>query len=140
MLLWQLTTQSDLVALRDVRRKVRDVMLRAGLRADAVADMEVAVGEVLSNACRHAYQGEVGPVSVAFSRHPHRVSVLITDRGSATEAPEIPGELPPEIRDGGRGLYLVARLADDVRIRVNRTGYGLKVRLTKRLRTEEATG
>jgi anti-sigma regulatory factor (Ser/Thr protein kinase) len=87
--------------------------MRAGLRADAVEPMEVAVGEVLSNAHRHAYDGAVGPVSVAVFRHSNLGSVVITDGGETTEAPEVPRRLPPLTREGGRGLYLVSRLVDE---------------------------
>jgi anti-sigma regulatory factor (Ser/Thr protein kinase) len=99
--------------------------------------MEVAVGEVLSNVHRHAYQGDIGPVSVAVSRYPSRVSVLVIDDGHATAAPEVPHRVPPRANVDGRGLYLVGCFADNVRIRVNITGYGLTVRLAKRLRPSD---
>lgn len=99
--------------------------------------MEVAVGEVLSNVHRHAYRGDIGPVSVAVSRYPNRVSVLVIDNGHATMAPVVPRVLPPRANIGGRGLYLVGRFADGARIRMNRTGHGLTVRLTKRLRSTD---
>jgi anti-sigma regulatory factor (Ser/Thr protein kinase) len=107
-------------------------MIRAGLRTDSVELMEMAVGEVLSNVRRHAYSGESGPVTVAVSRYPHSVSVLVKDGGNATVAPEVPRRLPPRTHISGRGLYLVGRIADDVRIHVNRNGNGLTVRLAKR--------
>lgn len=133
MLLLRVSANSDPVALADTRRKVRNAMMRTGLRANAVEAMEVAVGEVLSNVHRHAYQGDIGPVSVAVSRYPNCVSVLVMDSGHATVSPVVPRVLPPPASVGGRGLYLVGRFVDAVRIRVNRTGYGLTVRLTKRL-------
>jgi anti-sigma regulatory factor (Ser/Thr protein kinase) len=89
-MLFRSSTHSDPVALTNLRRNVRSVLLRAGLRDQALDEMEIAVGEVLSNVHRHAYQGETGPMSVAVSRHADRVSVVITDRGRATEAPEVP--------------------------------------------------
>ena len=137
MRLLRVSATSDPVALGDARRKVRDAMMKAGLRADAVEAMEVAVGEVLSNVYRHAYRSDIGPVSVACSRYLSCVSVLIIDSGHAMVAPVVPRVLPPRANVGGRGLYLVGRFADAVRIRVNRTGYGLTVRLAKRLPSAE---
>jgi anti-sigma regulatory factor (Ser/Thr protein kinase) len=127
------STVSDPTALAALRQKVRQSMIRAGLPLQTVGEMEVAVGEILSNVHRHAYLGDVGPVSVALFCYPHRISVLIIDRGHATTAPAVPATLPS---DRG-GLYLVSRLVDDVRIRVNRAGYGLRVRLTKHLEPAE---
>jgi anti-sigma regulatory factor (Ser/Thr protein kinase) len=128
-----MSATSDPAALGNARRKVRDAMMRAGLRADDVAAMEVAAGEVLSNVHRNAYNGDVGLVSVAVLCHSYAVSLLISDGGDATEAPEIPRGLPPRTRKGGSGLYLVGRLAEDVRIRVGRSGHGLVVRFSKHL-------
>jgi anti-sigma regulatory factor (Ser/Thr protein kinase) len=137
VLLLRVSANSDPAALGDARRKVRDAIMRAGLRADAVEAMEVAVGEVLSNVHWHAYKGGIGPISVAVSRYPNHVSVLMVDDGHAMVAPVVPRMLPSRASVGGRGLYLVGCFADSVRIRVNRAGYGLTVRLTKRLRSTE---
>ena len=82
VLLFRSSTHSDPVTLINLRRNVRSVLLRAGQRGRALDKMEVAVGEVLSNVHRHAYQGDIGPVSVAVFRYPHQVSVVIIDRGA----------------------------------------------------------
>lgn len=131
LLLLQPSTPTDPGTLHAVRLKVRDAMMKAGLRGHDLDGMEVAVGEVLSNVNLHAYGADGGPVSVAVSRLQDAVTVVITDRGDATVAPEVP-RLPARTTTGGRGLYLTSRLVDDLTIRVNRVGRGLRVRLTKR--------
>ena len=102
--------------------------MKAGLRGHALEDMEVAVGETLSNVHRHAYEVGIGPVAIAVFRHPDAVSVFVSDRGNAIVAPDDPRDMRQR-----SGLYLAGRLADEVRMRVSRTGHGLVVRLMKRL-------
>ena len=138
LLLLQSSTPSDPETLHAVRLKVRDAMITAGVREQAIEQMEVAVGEILSNVHLHAYR-DTGSVSVAVFHFRVALSVIITDWGTAIVAPDVP-ELPAWTTQGGRGLYLASHLVDDLVIRVNRVGHGLRVRLTKRLEEAEASG
>jgi serine/threonine-protein kinase RsbW len=126
-------TDSHPAALSDARRRVREAMIRAGIRVEVAQEMEVAVGEALSNVHRHAYKNRVGPVSVEVLRTAEAVTVAVADQGGATVAPAVPSTLPARTDQGGRGLYVVGRLVDDVEIQVNRAGHGITVRMTERL-------
>jgi len=108
-------------------------MVDAGLAVDSVTAMEVAVGEALSNCYRHAYASGSGPVSVDVITTVDGLTVVVRDKGSATVAPAIPSVLPSRTASGGRGLYMVCQLADDVQIDVNESGHGITVRMTARL-------
>jgi anti-sigma regulatory factor (Ser/Thr protein kinase) len=131
----ELQTDSHPESLGDARRRVRDAMTRAGLAIEAAWDMEVAVGEALSNVYQHAYSTGVGPVSVEVLTTGAALTVVVHDEGGATTPPAIPRTLPPRTKTGGRGLYMAGRLADDVEVRVNPAGHGVTVRMTARLRT-----
>lgn len=127
----QFNTDSGPESLTEARRRVCDVLAHAGLPIDAVQDMEVAVGEALSNIYEHAYNAGVGPVSVEVLTSGGAFTVVIRDEGDATVPPPIPRRLPPRTSPGGRGLYLIRRLADDVEIRLNPSGHGVTVQMTK---------
>jgi len=118
-------------SLTVVRRRVRRVLAETPLPPEAIEDLELAVGELLSNVCRHAYPSSVGPVFVEVSRTERRVTVLVIDRGAARAIPAIPAEPPQDVRPGGRGLYLVSRVADEMVFAVNPIGHGLIARVSK---------
>jgi anti-sigma regulatory factor (Ser/Thr protein kinase) len=117
-----------------VRRWVGNTTMAAGLDQGAAAEMGVAVGEVLSNVHRHAYQDGMGPVLVHVFRVQSVVAVVVVDRGHAAGVPNVPDTPPEYLEHTGRGLYLARRLTDRLEIRRNPRGQGLSVRLVKRLR------
>jgi serine/threonine-protein kinase RsbW len=131
----ELHIDSQPESLGEARRQVRDVMGRVGLDVDAARDMEVAVGEALSNIYQHAYTGGIGPVLVEVLAVGTALTVVVRDEGEATAVPEIPQTLPPRTSRGGRGLYMVGRLVDDVEMAMNPAGHGVTVRMTARLET-----
>jgi serine/threonine-protein kinase RsbW len=134
--LLRLLTNSDSFVMRDMRRQVLYALLSGGLGRQAAEEMDVAVGEVLSNANRHAYHGDIGPVRVGVFRSERAASVVVVDDGEAMKTPEVPRSAPPPTSDGGRGLYLARQLTDGLAIRVSKKGSGLVVWLTKRLKPD----
>ena len=125
-------TDSQPESLSRLRRQFREALVRAGVGAETAADLEVAVGEVLTNTYLHAYQGGTGPVFVEVATSHDAVTISISDEGLATVAPAIPLDRPSMSALGGRGLYLAGLLADDIEVRVNPTGHGVTVRLSAR--------
>jgi anti-sigma regulatory factor (Ser/Thr protein kinase) len=111
--------------------------MKAGLSTVAADEMNVALGELLSNVHQHAYQGNMGLMGLAVLRSRFAVSVFVFDRGNATVAPCVPLTSPPPRHTGGRGLYLVRLLTDRTLMCVNRKTGGLTVRITKYLRPAE---
>lgn len=129
----QFDNDCDPYSLGKARRRVHNALLDAGLSIDGARDMEVAVGEALSNVSEHAYNTDIGRVSVTVFRSHGAVTAVINDDGRATRAPVIPRVQPSPTKSRGRGLYMMGRLVDDVTISVNPTGHGLTVQLTTRL-------
>ena len=129
----RLDTDSNPESLGDARRRVRDAMVDAGLGSDAAREMEIAVGEALSNVHEHAYGAGVGRVLIEVFRTPSALSIVVSDEGCATVPPAIPRVLPSRTAHGGHGLYMAARLADEMNIRVSPAGHGVTVRMTARL-------
>jgi anti-sigma regulatory factor (Ser/Thr protein kinase) len=94
----------------------------------------LAAGEALSNTYTHTYNGTAGPVEIQVDQTGSHVIVSVIDKGQATIPPVVPDTLPSAALIGGRGLYLMRRLFDDVAISVNPTGHGLVVQMTRRVR------
>lgn len=130
MRILELRTDSRPESLGAARRQVRDAVANAGLGLEAARNLEVAAGEALANIHQHAYAGRSGPVSVEVVAAPSAVTVVVRDEGQAAAPPAIPRVLPSGSMGGGRGLYLVERLVDEVEIALSPGGHGLTVRMT----------
>jgi serine/threonine-protein kinase RsbW len=126
-------TDSRAESLRVARKRVSEAILGVGANPEVASDVEVAVGEALSNVSRHAYNGAAWYVGIQLDQTGPSMIVTVSDDGRATIPPVVPETLPSPARTGGRGLYLMSRLVDDVIISVNATGHGLVVHLTRRV-------
>ncbi|MCU4183371.1 SpoIIE family protein phosphatase [Acidiferrimicrobium sp. IK] len=90
------------------RRFAADVLTSAGWGAQV--DLAVLlVSELVTNAVRHA----VGPCTLRIEFSDERVELAVEDGDGRIPAPREAGPLD----EGGRGLYMVATLADDWGIR-----------------------
>jgi anti-sigma regulatory factor (Ser/Thr protein kinase) len=115
--------------LESLRHLVAGAARRAGLRASRVTDLVIAVNEAVTNAIRHATgRARVTIIHEAWDR---RLVVQVGDDG-----PGIPPEyvsrlgLPDPDALGGRGLYLIRALCDEVAIAPGAAGVtGTLVRL-----------
>jgi anti-sigma regulatory factor (Ser/Thr protein kinase) len=67
------------------------------------------VSELVTNAVRHAAQGEMEEVELRLKVEPERIRVVVSDPGGGFEA--VP-RLPTASESSGWGLYLVDRIAD----------------------------
>jgi anti-sigma regulatory factor (Ser/Thr protein kinase) len=107
-----------------VRRFVSGHAVRAGLRADRVADLVLAADEMSTNSLRHG--GGLGTVGVW--REGDEVICEIRDRGRILE-PLAGRRRPPLDGDDGRGLWLANQLCDLVQIRATETGGVVRLRI-----------
>jgi len=111
------------------RARIREGALAAGLPMPAILDLEVAVGEALSNAILYGSQNGNCPVDIccAGSMRSDSFIVEVVDSG--------PGFDPAQARTassyddiGGRGIGIIGALVDTLRIYHN--GAGTVVELT----------
>lgn len=120
-----------------VRRAVERVGAEAGLSADEVEDLDLAVTEACANAIRH---GSPDPqrnvVEVRFLLGPGRVVVEVRDEGAGFEAAQTPAPVPGELREGGYGLHIMHQVVDKVELSFDG---GTVVRLMKQHRPEQGT-
>ncbi|MHC1562106.1 anti-sigma factor RsbA family regulatory protein [Actinomycetospora sp. C-140] len=109
---------------RTVRRAVAEHAAAAGLGADRLADLCLAVHEVAVNTVVHTE----GPGILSLWHTDDRVVVEVQDSGYIADP--LVGRHPPGPEDGrGYGLFLTHRLCDLVRMQSTRDG-GTTVRMT----------
>ncbi len=133
---------------RTSRKLVSAAAVSAGASETDARDLEVAVGEALTNAYEHAYgqnpQGSIdidltldGDVSLTGAS----LAVAVRDAGKRMRNRfTVPRHLPAA-GDGGRGLYLIGKLVDEVDIiHPMRRGGGTTVRMIKRFHRRTADG
>ena len=88
-----------------------------GPENDVTFNVQLAAQEISTNIIKYAYAGEPGCIDVTITlkmrQSPRQLVVETADTGPHTF---IPSQVPePELMgEGGRGLYLVCRLMDDI--------------------------
>ncbi|MFF8284302.1 ATP-binding protein [Streptomyces albus] len=118
--IWELTCPGLPEEIGRVRRWIRDVLHDSSHSDDAA----LIVSELGSNALLHsASGGPNGSFHVSLHRSPGTVVLAVTDTGGGATKPHV--ETPDENDIHGRGLGLVAALAD--RVRVSGDDYGRTV-------------
>ena len=112
-------------SLPDLRRSVAGTL--DDLDESVVADVLLALDEAVSNAVRHGSRaGE--PVVVTVESDGEWVEMTVRDGGPTPRLPRLPAEPPPVLQTGGRGLWLILQLVDEVRLQRIEDGTRLTMR------------
>jgi anti-sigma regulatory factor (Ser/Thr protein kinase) len=128
-----LSIRSDPARIRDARRWVAAIARSAGFSEGETHELAVALNEACSNSHRHAYGGRTdGRIDLEAEVQDGRLSLTIRDYGAGFDAAKHRAPLPPEPAEGGYGLFLIRRLADDVEF--TNMGVGTRVVLVKHRR------
>jgi anti-sigma regulatory factor (Ser/Thr protein kinase) len=108
-----------------------------GLDAEVVGEVLLALDEAVSNAIRHGSRaGE--PVRVSLGVDGGWIEMTVRDHGPTAYLPRLPIEPPPSLSIGGRGLWLILQLVDEVRL--ERVGQGTLLALRRRAATRVHSG
>jgi serine/threonine-protein kinase RsbW len=113
--------------------RILEAVAPAGLDGDRLTDLAVALAEALSNAAVHGHGLDPKRhVGVAVSVRPGCVVVEVADSGGGFDARRVSDPTEPErqLAPGGRGIFLMRRLVDEVTY----NAAGNTVRLTVRQR------
>jgi serine/threonine-protein kinase RsbW len=102
----------DLGRLTAVRHEVAGFATAAGLAGRRLSDLVLAVNELVTNAVQHG--GGTGGVRLWCTAE--AVCAEITDHGPGLPPRHDAHRRPPPSASGGRGLWLVHRLCDEVAI------------------------
>lgn len=111
--------------LPDLRRSV--ALTLEDVDSAVLADVLLALDEAVSNAIRHGPRaGE--PVVVSVESDGEWVEMTVRDGGPTPRLPRLPAEPPPVLQTGGRGLWLILQLVDEVRLQRIKDGTRLTMR------------
>ena len=114
---------SDANSARAARHELMHFIRQDAHDPDELFKAELILGEILANTVEHA----PGLVEVTVDWTNEKPVVTALDTGSGFDRARI--DLPADALDeGGRGLFLIAQLADEVSIRPAK-GYGTEVRV-----------
>jgi serine phosphatase RsbU (regulator of sigma subunit)/CheY-like chemotaxis protein/anti-sigma regulatory factor (Ser/Thr protein kinase) len=117
-------------SVRFARAELRDWLMENApdLDATARADLEVAWSEACSNVVRHAYGPADATFEASVAREPDQVRMTVRDFGHWRE---------PSGQYGGRGLFLMRELCDEVVI--ERQPHSTVVTMTRLLPNQSPT-
>lgn len=129
-----LTVASDLALLPVVRDFVEAACQVAGLDKTAADGVVLATNEAISNVIRHAHkQCPDAHLQVQCHLFDDRLEVHILDEGEPFNLDSVPYLDPGEIRIGGRGVFLMRTLMDEISCEP-RGEHGNILRMVKRYR------
>lgn len=109
-------------ALRDLRAAVQATAQAAGLSAQRVADMALAVNEIATNAILHG--GGTAAAQIWMDDGSWHCDV--TDDGPGLPDPAL-GTQPPGVQEGGFGLWIARRLCDRFEVLPREPGAHLRL-------------
>jgi anti-sigma regulatory factor (Ser/Thr protein kinase)/GAF domain-containing protein len=114
--------------LARLRARLRDYLERYCTDGNAIWNVVLCVEEACTNAVRHS--GSPAEIEVFVGFGGDGLQVVVKDRGHGFDTGRFdPEALPDPEAEHGRGLYLMAHLADEMALR---SDGGLEVRLLKR--------
>ena len=110
-----LTIPSDLGHLAGARAFVMAACQAAGLDPATADNLALAAHEAIANVIRHAHchRAEV-PVQIRCLPCSDAIEIHILDEGEPFDLSTVPQLDPAELRPGGRGVYLMRHLTDEV--------------------------
>ena len=128
---WSLTIPTDLRLLALARAFVEAVCQVAGLDEAKTHQVVLATDEATNNAIRHAHRARPeAPVQIRCWVGSGRLEIHLLDQGDPFDLEAVPALDPGEVRPGGRGVFLMRRLMDEV-TREPRSEGGNVLRLVK---------
>ncbi len=112
------------------RERVRDAARRAGFAALDLADIEIAVGEAVTNAILYGSPSADSRVMLAYGRAGADFVIKIRDEGSGFDPAAVKLDEDTDAL-GGRGIRLMRALMDQVDLHYD--GRGMVASLHKKL-------
>ena len=115
------------------RLSLSGVAQTAGLDADTLADLKLAITEACSNAVRHAYEsGAGGDINLRIDLERDRLSVEVVDQGRGFDPTTVDDWQASALHEQGMGLSIIRSVTDDLEIESGE-GIGTTVRFAKQL-------
>lgn len=111
----ELRISSDPRWLRMVRAMMQEICRQCGFSEMERSEITLAVDEALSNVIKHSYKGNPkGAVWLSCSAEDGCLEIVLRDEGEAIDPKHLEPPPPDEIRVGGRGIFLMREIMDEV--------------------------
>ncbi len=129
-----LTLPSDMRMLSVARNFIEAVCLACELERRLLHSLVLATGEAFTNIVRHAHRDLTGAeVQMRLELDADGVILTFFDQGEPFDLQSVPHLPPGEVRVGGRGVFLLRTLMDDVTCRMrDSAARGNALRMVKR--------
>lgn len=115
----------------DIRRQVALLARKLPFSDQEIEDIKLAVGEAATNAIRHGSPlGDGNRLTIHCEQMDDRFIIEVSDEGPGFDPASVVCRVPDQFAEGGRGLFFMKQLMDEVTVRC---GPGAMVRLVKRL-------
>jgi anti-sigma regulatory factor (Ser/Thr protein kinase) len=112
---WKLTIASELRLLPLARAFIEGVCQAAGCDARTTDDVVMATDEAVNNIMRHAHRGHPeATIQIQCFLHTDSIEVRLLDEGAPFDIAAVPHLDPAELRVGGRGVFLMRTLMDEL--------------------------
>lgn len=120
----------DAASVPLTRRVLEAALVSLGVADDCRADVQLALSEACTNVIRHAVPSQSYQVQVGFDERLCTIEVL--DEGPGIEMASTVKAMASPFDEHGRGLRIIALVADEVEVR-RRRPHGTLLRFVKRL-------
>ncbi len=112
---WTLTIASDLNLLALARAFVEAACQAAGCDEKTTHAIVMATDEATNNVMRHAHRDRPeATIQIQCLPGPDRFEVRLLDEGAPFDLASVPYLNPAELRVGGRGVFLMRTLMDEL--------------------------
>jgi serine phosphatase RsbU (regulator of sigma subunit)/anti-sigma regulatory factor (Ser/Thr protein kinase) len=131
----ELVLPNETSRLREIRKFVSGFLSDLRTPVNISSEIVIAVNEAAANACKYAKRsGRRSEIRVHCSLQGSEISVVVADDGNGFDPTRFDGwELPDRFASGGRGLFLMRELMDDIAIESSVDG--TTVTLSRRVAT-----
>jgi serine/threonine-protein kinase RsbW len=110
-----LTVPSDLRQLALARAFVEGVCADCGLDEKTTCAVVLAASEAINNVIRHAHRNRPeAQLQVRCFLQPEGLEIHLLDEGAPFDLAAVPDLDPSEVRIGGRGVFLMRTLMDEL--------------------------
>lgn len=129
---WSMTIASDLGLLALVRAFIEGFCRVAGCDSRTTDAVVMATDEAVNNVMRHAHRGHPeATIQIQCFLHADSIEVRLLDEGAPFDLAAVPHLDPSELRIGGRGVFLMRALMDELSCQP-RGEHGNTLRMVKR--------
>jgi serine/threonine-protein kinase RsbW len=111
------------------RERVMAMARTLAFTEDELSEVELAVGEALSNALRHGCTNDGNQITVECETNGSALTVCVTDPGGGFKPVDVPLPRMEALQEGGMGLHFMGLMMDEVQYDFDERG--TTVRLLK---------